>query len=383
MKRIIFILFFLSILKSTCLGQYSWSKVAGFDTTFHFFYITMVNNGDLYATGSDGSVKFLSRSIDHGLSWKKVNDSIPDDAHFIFGFGEKLFLSGSTLSVSVDNGQSWSSTNIVNGGWHCGPIADMANGELFLAANNYAMGADKLMFKSTDAGNSWSNIKLAGIDDVKYVKDLVESNGVLTAIYYDGPIESSLPYFSVDSGKTWQKSSINAFGSGFYRYTGFAKGKDREIFLFGSANFDDFTKIYRSQNDGISWEEITHSGFDHFVTKGVVVKTKQSFLIAGYRFNHPTQNQLYWSDNFTVIGENSDNERITIWPNPATVGISFSLQNDNSIRNFEILNSQGNLLLQGQKERSIDLEGYKSGIYFLKIMMEYGQVYVKRFIVIN
>lgn len=82
----------------------------------------------------------------------------------------------------------------------------------------------------------------------------------------------------------------------------------------------------------------------------------------------------------SVVESNKEGKEITVYPNPAKEklfikqGVSFKLSN------FEIINSQGNLMIKGKVDEFIDVSSLDQGIYFIHFGKD-EDAEVKRFVV--
>ncbi len=73
----------------------------------------------------------------------------------------------------------------------------------------------------------------------------------------------------------------------------------------------------------------------------------------------------------TGLTSNENNNKLVIYPNPATSGSLLHVESESTITNIELVDSKGTPILQSQNT-SIDLEGVKAGMYLLKIQTEAG-----------
>jgi hypothetical protein len=87
-------------------------------------------------------------------------------------------------------------------------------------------------------------------------------------------------------------------------------------------------------------------------------------------FNHTV---LSISD---ILNEN----KILFYPNPANT-ILFIKTEDNSLSQYQIFNSIGQVMKQGKlTENSVDVSGLTKGIYFIQLNVKNGQMFNSKFI---
>lgn len=84
-------------------------------------------------------------------------------------------------------------------------------------------------------------------------------------------------------------------------------------------------------------------------------------------------------DNFLSVEENTLQERITLFPNPATDKITLSVAASVLLSGVEIFDVQGKLLYSQSKfetnslQQTIKVSSYKSGVYFIKVKSAQGE----------
>jgi len=157
------------------------------------------------------------------------------------GFNNDVFAcTESGLFKSTDNGNSW--TNITFGK---AAVQNEKMVSILVAGNgNMFLGSDNNLFKSTDGGNSWS--RLASLPDSLKYWDLAEINGNIVAAYTKG--SSGGVYYSGNYGSTWTAAS------GISTPVRYLLVDGSNLFLGGNAN-----GVYKSTDNGQSWT--TGTGF--------------------------------------------------------------------------------------------------------------------------
>ncbi len=158
----------------------------------------------------------------------------------------RMVMGGTTIATSEDAGASWTSRHTLPGGgakvrsFAYSPTAIVAAGDI-----NY-------VGRSTDGGQTWSNITISGVNaytgwgviygDGRFI--LFGSFGSTVYIYY-----------STDDGATWSNSGVTLpTGISFIKPN--SKYFHEGTFAFGSAGTN---KMHVTTNGGLNWSAVTMS----------------------------------------------------------------------------------------------------------------------------
>jgi|GEM_PF-1577920 len=264
------------------------------------FCMTSDNEGNMYAATSDDG---LWMSHDDGLSWDQVSEDGSMQALHAITYDQANDIvyvnSNDTVFVSTDNGQSWSGSRISLNTAIFPVRIDVRKPGIVLA------GTDEGLFESTDFGKSWKhrelNIPDAAIFRISCVneqKDVLIAtmagiyrlkSGHVVWEHVGAPADwvfcvhvtsdnrfiaaaSFGVHISGDEGSTWSKSRPE---KGWY------VDYDEKRGIVYAATDDG---LYRSSNDGESWESI-HHGVRSTMARSIKV-LDDSTIIAG----------IAWSD---------------------------------------------------------------------------------------
>ncbi len=143
------------IYKSIDRGE-TWNQMAGFPSLggFNFMALGVDPNNVIYASTNNNG---MYKSIDEGVTWTQLQD-------FGFGCGPMDILFGNNFSILTVKGSNrgiWSSTGDLfswqkkEGGFDPNTVTQDINGNLYAGGNS---GGGKVLYKSSDAGVTWSNI---------------------------------------------------------------------------------------------------------------------------------------------------------------------------------------------------------------------------------
>jgi len=179
------------------------------------------------------SENIVFRSVDGGQSWQDISKGLPENLKGDDFARDGFFANDSALYLRAGNGIYYSKSNAAAPGWKKELFSDkqgsIAPGKSGIFAYSYDgdflqrkntmgvwlpmfaefkeneirnifetaggttfIGSDKGLFKSTDGGNTWKQVRSRG-----WVMNLVESNGVLLATSQRGILRST------DDGENW------------------------------------------------------------------------------------------------------------------------------------------------------------------------------------
>ena len=141
-----------------------------------------------------------------------------------------------------------------------------------------------------------------------------------------------------------------------------------EIIITGTVNFSALTKCYLNLGQN-QFEEILTDSLNQIYYSDVLIydinnDAKKDVVIAGADF-YDRQASIYMNTSSIVITSNTDPESnsdktYSVYPNPFNEMIHFTNE-----MVYEIFSETGQLLLQG-KGKSVNMENFSSGIYFIK-----------------
>ena len=143
------------IYKSIDRGE-TWNQMAGFPSlgSNNFMALGVDQNNVIYASTNHNG---MYKSVDEGVTWTQLQD-------FGFGCGPMDILFGNNFSILTVKGSNrgiWSSTGDLFswqkkvGGFDPNTVTQDINGNLYAGGNS---GGGKVLYKSSDAGVTWSNI---------------------------------------------------------------------------------------------------------------------------------------------------------------------------------------------------------------------------------
>lgn len=292
----------------------------------------------------------LYRSTNNGATWNAVGGFL-GGVHSLAELGQLLFAANDNgLFVSSNGGTIWMGTTMSNPNQRA--IAASAAGHL------YAGDIDAVVYRSTDAGATWTQI----LDGMSTISDiLVTKNDFifvsLQSFFNPGVLRST------DNGISWE-NVLPSVVAGW-----FAVNSEGHIFL---STYNSY--VYRSVDGGSTWQQL-RTGMTTSSTLGIAVND------SGVVFVGTLNGQVYRSAQPTVsMVDHSEHPREFVlyqnYPNPfnPSTTIRFTIPNSRftSLIIYNLLGQQVATLVNemkqaGQYEVKWDAEGLASGVYLYRL----------------
>jgi len=292
----------------------------------------------------------LYRSTNNGATWNAVGGFL-GGVHSLAELGQLLFAANDNgLFVSSNGGTIWMGTTMSNPNQRA--IAASAAGHL------YAGDIDAVVYRSTDAGATWTQI----LDGMSTISDiLVTKNDFifvsLQSFFNPGVLRST------DNGISWE-NVLPSVVAGW-----FAVNSEGHIFL---STYNSY--VYRSVDGGSTWQQL-RTGMTTSSTLGIAVND------SGVVFVGTLNGQVYRSAQPTVsMVDHSEHPREFVlyqnYPNPfnPSTTIRFTIPDSRftSLRIYNLLGEEVATLVNevkqaGQYEVKWDAEGLASGVYLYRL----------------
>lgn len=256
--------------------------------------IVINSRGDVFAaTGAVG----VKRLVAGGGGWTTV---LPDggSSYITLDVDDNIYVCNSSdVSISYDNGTSWMTTQWRDySEYHLRATSIMrnSNGDIFFSAGGSFYSGDKNgVYRSSDGGNTWNHVGLAGQDVYSLY---LENNGDILA-GTRGEI-----YRSCDDGITWECLADDSNFGGKVR--SIAINSQGLVFL-GINDTDDRGGLFISADSGDTWVEKAVLGSPSF--NDITIDTSDTILAA-------TSMGLWKSndnaESWTEIGQELPNPRV-------------------------------------------------------------------------
>ena len=238
------------------LVPYSAHEICFDNSTNEIFAAT---NGGIYKSTNDGNNwLFYNEGVNLPMQVRSIAISKNGD---IFAGTEN-----NGIYLSTDDGNSWKTVN--NG------ITDSYIRKIKIDSkgNIYAGTINGLIFKSSNNGSSFEKLEFGNTAQYSTISDLAISSQdyILPIVDCNNTIEKDTLIISKDGGNNWEKIYFP-----YNTRTSVIFDKNDNIFI------SNFKTVYRSVNNGISWEEVLKQ--DNLISNFYV--SKNNTIFAGYRFN--------------------------------------------------------------------------------------------------
>ncbi|MFK8162583.1 MAG: YCF48-related protein [Lewinella sp.] len=298
------------------------------------------------------------KTIDGGITW--FTQTASEEFGLIHALDENNLIAGladdfsGDIYKSSDGGDSWEI--IANPIF---PLAGAYNDVCFINDELGYLSAwySEHLVKTIDGGDNWIEIVIDIVDgadfstdDFRAVDFPTENIGLVT--HENGILKTS------DAGNTWSEIKPDNLSSSFYPEKIIALSTDNYIVVGGFPNVE-IEKIYETTDGGTSWTEsvnILDALFD-------VACTSANCFAVG------SNGKVYRKENTTSTNnELSENSTIKIYPNPTQDFLN--IENSLGITEVRIFNIEGKLLNSYSGNNRIDIAYLNSGIYFIKVISD-------------
>ena len=336
------------------------------------------------STPSNPIRSYKSYSFDNGQTWTEPED-ITD---FIFG-----------ANCVIPEHQSWRASFFGSGNG----LRTSTGRIMFVAAiregsaqslNNYAVYSD-------DNGLTWqlSGRASVGGDEAK-VTELVDGR-ILMSIRHGGKRWYNI---SSNGGETWQPTTSTwnditapACNGDIIRYTSVDQGHNRNRLLhsvpYGSSRTH--VTVYISYDEGETWPVSKcivpySSAYSSLCvlpddTIGLYVEEEPNgtsgYMTAFYNFSLEWLTDGADTYGYQAIPENSNNDSLNIYPNPASSSIKIESEGFKKIKIFNVKGQTvKKIAVKGQDAVEIDVTKLPSGTYLVEALDVNGNVKVGKFV---
>lgn len=249
-------------------GQITWTNSSNGFAAQNIIDIAVAPNGHVFTLGYNYNIALnpypvIARSTTGGNTWSMLSIANP-----AFMFPNAIIISGNTLLLcganqngtinylfrSTNLGQSW--TQITSGIASNYKLVDFAiapNGDIYLLGYvpNGGYGTPKLL-SSFDGGLNWGEANMTGMPPIQASSIFFNASGKLFCSGTNAFLTNYL-YASTNFGSSW--SSSNSGISGTSEVVDLTFGNNGEIFAVCTDNFS--PKLMKSTNNGASWNIVS------------------------------------------------------------------------------------------------------------------------------
>jgi photosystem II stability/assembly factor-like uncharacterized protein len=280
-------------------------------TNINSGFVSVSPSGTIYSTQcvskGYGFYESLWRSTDGGSTFQKTGWSNETDDRFglrwlVFNNQEHIFAGGNKdagVMRSTSMGDSWEPL-LVSGyfNYFGNPYLNA-----LIAPNNIFINQRDGVYRSDNNGDSWIKVfSLPDLGDTSYFYDVLAFNSQgrvyvgINASLGLNPVESGKIYYSDDNGNTWIK--VTALKSDI---TGFAINSNDKLFVV-----TELMELFSSTNNGIEWNKASLNLTGNFIIQFIICSNKSLFIRTA-DWNFGGNNRIYRSQDDGVTWEQ-------IWP---------------------------------------------------------------------
>lgn len=329
--------------------------------------------GYIYAYG--GWATTLNRSIDDGLTWDIIYESIQGgnalksySGGIIFGTGGP----GNYVSTirSLNYGITWEEVQTFPSNTEYPLDFLIQNTDtIFTGTTNYTGGGGGV-YRSTNGGDSWENF---GLTDYYITSLAMNSSGDLYAGARGNYSSYESGVFHLPNGQVeWIHLNDEEL------VTSIAINSEDDIFI-GCSAFESFLGgVRRSTDNGQTWEDISAEKMYNNGIESLILGPEEHLYAFGYDSPTTLYKSVNPTTNIEVINQNTITFRTYNYPNPFSdeTTIYFSLDSDEiSEVQISIYNSHSNRIKNatfatvcGEKQLiKFNLKGLPAGLYYYKL----------------
>jgi photosystem II stability/assembly factor-like uncharacterized protein len=302
------------IIRKTTSGGATWNNITGIPNNTDLYSVCFIDQNTGWVAGESGA---MYKTTNGGTSW--TQQTLPNFVTFVnqvyfvdANIGYATGASNGGLFKTTDGGTNWISQtqNMLQ-------LGSIANFQFFTADTGYATTSQWNFIKTTDGGATWTQLAnfCVGVPVMHFFN---QNFGVISG---DNTNYDCKMYTTSDGGLTWQNTHV-PFGP-----------NTNSVFM------TDTNSIYMCGDDG---------SIANFGGIGGITTSTKAIL-------------------------NSENNEISIYPNPASTSLFINFKTLSTTSYIEIINVQGQSIFRektNDKYAFVNLSDYARGIYFVKVANE-------------
>jgi photosystem II stability/assembly factor-like uncharacterized protein len=354
------------------IAQSNWEIAnTGIDSDF-FCYDISAANGKVFSAGSKpfnnyrASVLYVSN--DGALSWQEVsmNGKPPNIGLTDISYTGKRLIGTFGIDhptgpmISDDDGKTWrlplSGIDTINERVYSTIAVSPSN---ILALGHFTATGTKILYSSSDTGNTWTKKTVYTPLGILYNINVVE--GKLFGYCYDNNYGYKV-YMSDDMGANWKLLPYNFGGS---ERPDLIRGDGKNLHMFTNYTHTSM-KIFTSHDSGQTWQLQPYSIKDNLSFSSVErVAHDNGVYYAALQIQYTSK--MFVSRDKLSIPE-PDYKMLNVFPNPASDQLNLRIQNAALNYAAEIFSMQGQYMGSFPvQDQSVDISALHEGIYLLKV----------------
>ncbi len=352
-----------TLLKTTDGGENWVQKNA--ETAMNLTKVKFVNATNGYAVGENGT---LLKTTDAGESWSFIDSGTNSNLYGLSVLNESVFyISGDNglIKKTIDGGNSFTSQNIAST-QTVQDIQYLNEGTGFALVGDASVYAqDKMLFKTTDQGNTWSVLVNEFVGAFFFVD---ENSGFISKI-------NENLYKTVDGGMNLQEiGTSNIYETAIFSLDGntvWDAGVNPALCFcnYYCITKRDFSQIPEEQSDNSCYEDSE----TYFPFEAIQFINETNGYAVGW--NGRIYRNATGINELLGIDETAKQNAIKVYPNPTSEQITISFNETlNQPFSAEIIDSLGKKIyskfFQVENSPIIDVRPFSKGVYFLTIVSQ-------------
>jgi len=246
-------------------------------------------SGNQVLAGLEG--KGIYRTADSGSNWEFTNNgftALNISALATRGNGDLLVGSAELdVSISSDNGTTWSTQTIAssgNGNWRVTDLAEDSSGNLYASTTGNMDGGE--LFKSSDNGSSWSAANNGLLNGVTYM------NGNALEISPNGNLYLGTTvgvYKSTDGANSWTHTT--RFSDVIAAPSDLLAASDNDVYAT-------YVNLFNSDDSGDTWNQVNTGSFATF---DIFEDSNGTLFAFNTALRKSSNSGATWSESITSI----------------------------------------------------------------------------------
>lgn len=209
-------------------------------------------------------------SKDDGMSWKKLLNDVVKSFNFIQG---KLYaVSNNVLLISKDNGINWTRFEYP---FSIQSVSENSKGMIFASRTPGGGG----LIRSKDGGNTYAAVFSVDIGGM-----IIHPNGAIyiTAKSQTGAANYTKLYKSIDDGDSWSEVNLNSIVND-PTFTSISMNPEGKIFICSQGSYPPYiTTIIQSDVQGNNFKSATTTGINDYINSLYFSKTKEIYFATNH-----------------------------------------------------------------------------------------------------
>ncbi len=371
-----------STMRTTTGGLDNWNIIAGGDGFQPL--VDPTNTNVIYALSQRGN---LVKSVNNGVSFFNATSGISGtdrknwDTPVVFDPANPqiMYYGANRLYKSVNAAGNWTpiSPDLSNGPY----TGNLTFGTITsidvstINSNKIYVGTDDgNVWHTNDGGTNWELIS-NGLPN-RWVTKVLASRETTNGVYvtYSGyryGEDDGHVYRSIDAGLNWMDISINLPDIPVNDIV-----QDANDYLYIGTDIG----VFATATNGAVWEAVGSSLPSVVVTDMHISEASQYLYAATYG------RSIYKADISDIILQSPQHEvpEVAIYPNPASSIVTIEISNTSEVKAVKVINMLGSLVLSHNPTATgmqIDIDGLKTGLYFIEIDMGNNTTITKKLII--